>query len=80
MKQSSKENDKYYVHYRYFNSLDEMMEYVKQWPDLPASVEYYEKYFADRLREIKLNVEMNCNFTNKMALLLQRSPWDGVEP
>lgn len=53
-----------------FKTVEEMVEYAKSWPDLPADLEYWQEFFKDRLMEIIMNSNTTENFTNKMAQIL----------
>lgn len=69
----------FYYNGKKFDSFEEMMAYAHKFPHLPCDIEYFEKFFADRLLELKMNLEMNPDFTNLTAFKLIRMNTDWVK-
>jgi len=72
-------NNKYscFYHGKYFDSPQDMTEYARKWPDLPADLEYYRVFLDQRMKEAEMNVQANPEFTNRhlFSLLMMHTEW-----
>ena len=50
--------------------MEEGMQYVKEWPNLPVDLDFFKNYFEDKLLEIEINAKSNPEFTNHQAVVL----------
>lgn len=64
---------------RYFDTYDEFIQYVKDWPDQQVDVDWLQDFLDQRLKEIQLNLSMKKSLTNREAFLLIRINTDWVE-
>lgn len=69
---SHEEDKKYpvYGYYKQFSCLCDLIEYAAKFPDMPCDLEFFKRFFEDRIKEIELNCKMRPKFTNRMALSL----------
>jgi len=64
---------------KYFESVEEMLKYRKQWPYEQVDLNAYEEFLKQRLGEAKINLELRGSFTNLEAYRLLRMNTDFVE-
>lgn len=66
------DKQKCYSKGKFFDCLDELIEYEKIWPSSPADLEEYRRFLDQRFEEAKLNLEMNPSFSNRDVFFLLR--------
>lgn len=71
--------EKFYVHAKHFDTLEEMTEYLQKWPDEPFDLNYYHEFLNDKFREAQLNVQVNPAITNRTIFRLLRMSTDWAE-
>lgn len=64
---------------RYFDTYDEFIQYVKDWPDQQVDMDWIEDFMRQRTDEMRLNLDMRKSLTNREAFLLLRLSTDWVE-
>ena len=64
---------KHSVHFKDFDSYEDMKKYADEWPNMPAEIEYFEKFFDQRLKEMKMFIDVRDNFTYRDAFRMLRS-------
>jgi hypothetical protein len=73
-----KEN-KFCYHGRCFHTLDEMIEYGKNFPDMPFDFEWFKSWISSRIMEAVTNSQINPEMTNREAYGILRMSTDWVE-
>ena len=63
-------NSNFYWAGRYFNTVEEMDDYIKKWPNEQLDLEEYRKFLEQRWQEAKTNLEMRGSLTNREAYAL----------
>jgi hypothetical protein len=72
MDNEKKESTKASIHGKYFDTVEEMVEYADIWPTLPANIEFFKSFLETRLEELEINLMMNPDMTNEEAFELLR--------
>jgi hypothetical protein len=72
----NKGEDKIYAYYRFFDCLEDVYAYSRGFHELPCDIDYFKRFFEDRIKELELNKMINPDFSNRQALLLLRSATD----
>lgn len=71
--------EKFYAQSKFFETLEEMTEFLQKWPDEPFDLNYYHAFLNDRFREAQLNVQANPEITNRTIFKLLRMNTDWTE-
>jgi hypothetical protein len=74
------ETSQYFSHRKYFETLEEMLQYCENWGDMPLDLKEFENQMKIRIQEAKDNYELRGgNFTNRDAYRLLRMSTDWVD-
>lgn len=62
------EKKDFYLHGKYFDTFEEMMDFGGKWPDMPLDLDAFRRFLDQRYDEAKLNFELReGKFTNRAA-------------
>lgn len=64
---------------KFFETLEEMAEYARKWPDEQIDLIQYREFLDMKWKEAKRNLEMRGTLTNREAYMLLRMNTDWVE-
>ena len=65
-----------YYQGKFFDTLQEMLEYANKWPDLPFDLQAYKVFLNMRLEEAITNSSINKTLTNRAVYRILRMNTD----
>ena len=69
----------YFFHGKFFDTMEEMLDYARKWPESPVDLEWFKTFLDQRYQEAILNAQMNPEFDNIDLFRMLRVSTDWVD-